>query len=58
MLKTKVYGDVTVIKTGRHFSRQVFYYVNCFLIKNTLVDTSTVYVAQELLGNKILLIAY
>lgn len=50
MLKAKQHGAVTDFKMGRHFGKFVLYYVHSFLVGNTLIDTSTAYVGNELVS--------
>ncbi len=50
MLETKKCGSVTVFRMGRHFGKRVLYFVHSFLIGETLIDTGTIYVADELLS--------
>lgn len=50
MLEAKQYGSVTLLRMGRNIGQKVLYYVHCFLIGETLIDTGTIYVADELLS--------
>ena len=50
MLEAKQLGSVTDFCTGRNIGSFVFYHAHCFLIDEILIDTSTVYVQNELLS--------
>jgi len=49
MLKTSRSGPVIVFRMGRNVGKWVLYYVHSFLLGDVLIDTSTVYVANELM---------
>lgn len=48
MLKVSQSGPVTVFRMGRNVGKWVLYYVHSFILGEILIDTSTVYVADEL----------
>ncbi|MGS0763475.1 MBL fold metallo-hydrolase [Syntrophomonas curvata] len=50
MLETKQCDSVTLLRMGRNIGKKVLYYVHCFLIGETLIDTGTIYAAGELLS--------
>lgn len=49
-LKVKKHGPVTVFRMGRSFGSKVVYWVNCFEIGGTLVDTGAAHTGRELAG--------
>lgn len=50
MLESRQSGPVTVFRMGRNIGRRVLYYVHSFVLGEILIDTSTIYVADELLA--------
>lgn len=48
MLKASQSGPVTVLRMGRNVGKWVFYYVHSFVLGEMLIDSSTIYVADEL----------
>jgi glyoxylase-like metal-dependent hydrolase (beta-lactamase superfamily II) len=48
MLKASVYDDVTIYKMGRSIGKFVPYFVHCFLLADTLIDTGTRFAGVEL----------
>jgi len=48
VLASRQMGPVTILRMGRNIGKWVFYYVHSFVLGEILIDTSTVYVADEL----------
>lgn len=48
MLKEKQAGSVAVFKMGRTIGSWVPYFVHCFLLGDTMIDTGTIYAGEEL----------
>lgn len=49
MLEARQSGPVTVLRMGRNLGKWVFYYVHSFVLGETLIDTGSVYLADELM---------
>ena len=50
MLKTSTYEDLTIYKMGRSIGKFVPYFVHCFLLEDTLIDTGTGFAGSEFLS--------
>jgi len=50
MLKITTYEDLTIYKMGRSIGKFVPYFVHCFLLEDTLIDTGTGFAGSEFLS--------